>query len=247
MNSNYMAQISLWAKWFLPPQEAEDIISDYQDMITTTPRTDEELRRDYGKPRTAVKQLLQPKAYHHWLAIFVVLAACFFIPALCPLSTKLHFLWNNLFYAHFPLYRVFLFLGFVLSLLWFRRSKGKGKSSIRPLVVILMILSAFIAMMWWLLYSINNISCDGSSVTLLLKLSILPLAVASIVGLINARIFDRRWQSVYILSLSALLIALKLLNVLTSLNLSSSPMEWALPTMIELTVLGLAGMGVSLC
>ena len=63
----------------------------------------------------------------------------------------------------------------------------------------------------------------------------------------NARAVARRWRAVYVLSLCALMMALKISSMFVYFDVSSTPIEWAFSTMLELTVVGIAGAGAALC
>ena len=43
-----MARLEQAARWRLPPEEAEDVIADYRDIVGSPPRSEEELRREVG-------------------------------------------------------------------------------------------------------------------------------------------------------------------------------------------------------
>ena len=95
MKKDYMARLEQAARWRLPPEEAEDVIADYRDIVGSPPRSEEELHREVGDPEQVVRLLVQPpKAYYAWLAVFAALAACLLAAALAaiiwwtPLSTS---------------------------------------------------------------------------------------------------------------------------------------------------------------
>ena len=69
MGWDYFSRLSRAARWYLPPSEAAEVLEDYREIVKG--RSGEELRRDLGTPGAAVKQLVQPKAYRRWLAVFV--------------------------------------------------------------------------------------------------------------------------------------------------------------------------------
>ena len=46
MKKDYMTRLERAARWRLPPQEAEDVIADYREMVGDPPRPEEELLRD---------------------------------------------------------------------------------------------------------------------------------------------------------------------------------------------------------
>ena len=66
MRRDYLSRLSRAARWYLPPAEAAEVLEDYREIVAG--RSEEELRRDLGTPRAAMRQLAQPKAYRRWLA-----------------------------------------------------------------------------------------------------------------------------------------------------------------------------------
>ena len=272
-----MTRLERAARWRLPPQEAEDVIADYRDIVGDPPRPDEELRRDVGNPRDVVKPLTQPRQYHVWLAVFAAMAACLLLPAVSPLPFGLCRLWYDLFYSDIPgfyFYRLFLIVGPAISLIWFRPRKGEKKAPLpRAILITLAALLVLIAGVWWIFWQITlypggalaspifrlpitfwwplgNSLVSGNLVSFLLEWIAVPLAAVGMAGLVKARVRDRRWRAVYVLSLSALLLAFRVLSVLFSMD-PTATLEYlfteAMPTMIEITAVGLLGTGVALC
>ena len=140
MKKDYMTRLERAARWRLPPQEAEDVIADYRDIVSDPPRTEEELRRDVGDPEQVIKLLVSPpRAYRIWQAAFGVMAFCiltlgisgtlfgspfwlmYFIP---------HY-WSSFFlssYGGVPLNAFFLAaLGGITALVWFRWKGHQGE------------------------------------------------------------------------------------------------------------------------
>ena len=126
MKRNYLSRLSRAARWYLPPAEAAEVLEDYREIVEG--RSGEELRRDLGTPRAAMRQLAQPKAYRRWLAVFLVLSACVLLPAAGVVRSELSWLFglflNDLMQT--PRYAEMLLpLGTVLALVWFRRNVRK--------------------------------------------------------------------------------------------------------------------------
>ena len=194
--------------------------------------------------------------------MFAILAACAVIPVLSSKKFGLEALrvvWKSLFSTGFPLYRIFLAVGVALSLVWFRRRKGdKNPPLPKPAAVMLAILVVTVGILWWMLWNYEHVFFGGVEPilgglhagevnALAMKCIAALLAAAGVAGLVNARTIDRRWRAVYVLSLCALMMALKISSMFVYFDVSSTPMEWAFPTMLELTAVGLIGAGVSLC
>ena len=85
MKKDYMTRLERAVRWRLPPQEAEDVIADYREIVGNPPRSEEELHREVGDPEQAVKLLTSPlNAYRVWLLVFGLMAACLRLPGASP-------------------------------------------------------------------------------------------------------------------------------------------------------------------
>ena len=161
MRGDYLAKLSQAARWYLPQAEAAEGVEDYRDLIQQEPRSEEELLRDLGSPWSAARQLIQPRAYRRWVAVFAVLAVCLLPPSALPLLKELseHVLFQfpaadwpwriiSLCGKIVPFLGVFLLTGAALSLVWFRRRSGEERHQplprgVAPLLLLLLIGLAF--------------------------------------------------------------------------------------------------------
>lgn len=256
MGKNDMARLSWWAHWYLPRGEAENVVAGYGDKTGAPSCAGAE------RPRDAAKKFVRPQSYYVWLGVFIILSACAVIPVLSSRKfgwNAMRVVWGSLFSTGFPLYRIFLAAGVVVPLLWFRRRKGdKNPPLHKPIAVMLAILVITMGIMWWMLCDYEHIFFSGLDPILgglhagelnamVMKCIAALLAAVGVAGLVNARAIDRRWRAVYVLSLTVLMMALKISTMFSSLDISSTPIEWAFATMVELTVVGIIGTVVSLC
>ena len=273
LKKNYMTRLERTARWRLPPKEADDVIADYQEMVGDPPRPEEELLRELGRPRDVIKPLVQPKQYRIWLAVFAVMTACIFIPGTCPLPGGSYFLWFRLFHTGIPSFnfcRLFLIAGTAVSLVWFRPGRGESRTPLpRSILIALAVLLAVMGLVWWVSWQLTlypdgaltnpifhlpkgfwwpmaNYYEGGNLLSFLLEWSALPLIILGIAALVKARTRDRRWRAVYILSLSAMMLAFCVLAVLTSMDFTA-PLVFPLEHSVEITLIGLVGAGVALC
>lgn len=276
MKKDYMTRLESWARWMLPHQEADDVITDYRDIVGTPPRPEEELLRDLGKPRNVIKPLTQKKPYYTWLAVFTLMTICILLPAVSPLPLGPYPIWFTLFLPGgflipgVPMFLWFMILGLALSLIWFRPQKGEPKAPLpRPVLIILIVELALTAAVWWLFWQLT-LYPDGMFATAALQLPgcfrIAPYTFSSnwvslllewggaaagavgVVGLVKARTQNRRWRAVYVMSMALMLLAFCLLSLFTSMDVSSTePWACTLQHSIEITAIGLIGAGVSLC
>ena len=270
MKKDYMAGLEGWARWMLPRREAEEVIADYRELAG-----DPELSQGLARPRDAVRPLADKKAYRAWLAAFAAMAACLLIPAASSLFGGLYPVWFNLFHTDIPgftLCRFFLIAGTSVSLIWFRPRPEDPKAPLpRAVPVILAAELVLLAAVWWtywqlalypggvftdqafwlpVLVYVGPLTYASHILAILLEWSSIPLTVLGIAALVKARTRDRRWRAVYVLSLAVLMLAFAVLALLTSMDVSSEPDTWWIPTCqrcIEITAIGLLGTGASLC
>ena len=139
MKKDYMARLERAARWRLPPQEAEDVIADYRDIVSDPPRTEEQLRREVGDPEQVIKLLVSPpRAYRIWQAAFAVMAACILLPGVTSHGPFVR-IWDKCFAGfggasvwpggpHGYWGPVLGLLGMVGALVWFRRTGRKEQA-----------------------------------------------------------------------------------------------------------------------
>ncbi|MBD5083773.1 MAG: hypothetical protein HDT33_01570 [Clostridiales bacterium] len=170
MKKDYMTRLERAARWRLPPQEAEDVIADYRDIVSDPPRTEEELRRDLGNPGDAVMQLTTVKQYRIWLVVFIALAACLLSAALAPLPISPTFRlfrwyeWGGEYQWGAPEFTILTVLpilqltaGVVLCLVWFLRRREQTKRPLsKGMIFCALLMLAAIALGWWAAWRISS-------------------------------------------------------------------------------------------
>lgn len=274
MKKTYLERLGSWAHWMLPAPEAESVIMDHQDIVGTPPRPQAELLRDLGRPRDAVRRLIEPKEYRIWLAVFALLAACILIPGITA-HGPLWPVWDWCFYApavhiggiYFGLRGPLLAAaGLAAALVWFRRRGQKAGRMPKGVPVFLGLLAAWsIGVLWfdWLWMHdpegfVRWVEQTAFTSALLptlwrahswiLQYGGAAAALIGLWGLVKARLQDRRWAAVYVLALAAMLLTMEPLCLLMML---SSPQEgwYLLPLGIDCAVFaaGAVGAGVLLC
>ena len=269
MKKDYMTRLERAARWRLPPQEAEDVISDYREIVGDPPRSEEELLRDLGKTQDAIRSLVQPRQYYIWLAVFCIMSFC--VLALSFSQYEWRF-WLIYFEDYFygtgdSLSRVVTVLGAVTALVWFRWHGRKGAQLPKAIPILLAVFLAFAAGVV-LFYGIafRNLDvilriwdetlaawfpCEGPFVLAadVTCYSCLLIALSGVYSLIRARTGDRRWAAVYVLAMAAALILRMVLEwahtMYTSLDEAAYRqfiLQWAVAA-----AGGLIGTGVALC
>lgn len=275
MKKDYMTRLEQAARWRLPPQEAEDVIADYRDIVGTPPRPDEELIRDLGKPRDVIRPLARTKECRIWLAAFAVMAACILTLGISP--TMIGFPFWQLFFDSWVGHpydggAAAAALGAVLALVWFRWQGHKEGRLPQAIPVLLAVFLVCIGGVLWLCWAFARdfegcitmwgtvrpwIGPDrlvSASVYLLTCAMGCGGTVISFIGafaLGKARIRDRRWAAVYVLALAAMLAALSVVRLTMSMEDPDLSVEDDLRSMLVrcsvIAAVGLAGAGVALC
>lgn len=251
MKKDYMTRLSKWARWMMPRQEAEDVISSYQNILGA--QSEEEGTRSLGKPRCVAKAAAQPRQYRIWLAVFSALAVCVLVPIVMAYHEVY---WDRMI---LPAFMLFLFLGVGLSLWNFRQSSVQKETLPKGIILLSALLLIGMAGAWFLSALVLTESWEmlnllvptpaaAQVLRLLLFLSILAMALITLCGLVKARLEDHRWRAVYILGLSGVLLGLSFSLLLRSLSLDVEP-GWQTPILLKyvfITMLGLIGSGVAL-
>lgn len=253
---NYLSRLSRAARWWLSPKEADEVTADYQDMLAQDARNYEELRRDFGPPYQAVLRVCSVRPHLRWLAVFCILAVCLLFPVVWMFrGYEIYsgvFWWGNMVFG-------VLLLGAVLSIIWFQRGGVRSGKLPRTLIVLLVLLFALgvgVGVLAWSIFSLWILELPvfwsigaGTTVTIGLRLISIFVALAGLLGLIQARVEDCRWRAVFVLGLTVLLLIFTLYRALTRMDIQFNDDWWApyVWRMVPLTVMGLVGTGISLC
>lgn len=276
MKHNYLARLERWARWMLPRAEAEDVVDDYRDIVGDPPRSEEDLLRDLGRPRDAIRPLADTRAYRAWLVVFALMAACALLPGLSPLpggSPLWVFLSNRYILNVFCLGGVLPLLGMVTALVWFRRKGQKLERLPRAVPILLAVAVIWIvgvlATDWLWLNDPTGFSALLGEVpvrvlwfnlgytrplTVLLLIDSLTwggcfaMTLLAVYALVKARTGDRRWAAVYIAALTAVLLSWQALSYMRALEVSF--LDWPVAYFhrwVPCAAIGLVGTGVALC
>ena len=77
----YLKKFSRAVRWRLPPQESEEAIADYRELIFQPERDESRLAEELGEPVQAAHLLTDVATYRQWLKVFAVLAFGLFLLA----------------------------------------------------------------------------------------------------------------------------------------------------------------------
>ena len=258
----YLKKFSRAARWRLPPQESEEAIADYRELIFREERDESKLVEELGEPVQAAHLLTDVKTYRRWLKMFAVLAFGLFLLAKWAFMahSSIHFSFAEQWW--YPVW--VMAVGLVLSLYWFRRHGQKnGPLSKRLVLALAVVLIAGCGVMygiwdvtgavmyeqvsehrWRLLQQVHLV------LTAMMYVGTLS-ALAAFAGLVLAKCYDRRWLAVYILGVTvAAMIGFVTFNF-KGLNLDypTADMLWSylFARLIPIGAAGLIGTGVALC
>lgn len=247
--NTYLKKFSRVVRWRLPESEADEVIADYHALLT---QCSEESTQVFGQPEHAARLLSEPKSYRRWLMAFDLLALCLLLSEFFLLRAS---------YPQYPAVRMYVlfFLGSVGSLLWFRPQPGEGHKPRLPkglcplLLGLLVLAAAVVGLLTGLMQGVWQALPAGlygriANGSLLLSGTI--AAISGLFGLINARLSDRRWCSLYILGLTTLIESVLVHALLVNMSLDTSTANWWMPYVIHFGVVGIAGLlgaGRALC
>lgn len=265
----YLKKFSRAVRWRLPPQESEDTISDYRELIFQEERDESRLVEELGEPVQAAHLLTDVKTYRRWLKVFAVLAVGLFLLAKWAwtgmAATTGFFSYSNVWYPVWV-----MVVGMLLSLYWFRRHGQKNGPLSKRLAAALMavlVLGAAVIILTW--YIFDPVTLEGLArevgegtveyirpwwVILERELLIeggVACAVTALAGLVLAKCYDRRWLALYLLCLTLAamfgFLEFHMLSMDISARGSAEIQAYLFTRLIPIGVAGLIGTGVALC
>ena len=259
----YLKKFSRAVRWRLPPQESEEAIADYRELIFQEERDETKLVEELGEPVQAAHLLTDVRTYRRWLAVFALLAVGLFLLAKWAWTgmtvTTGFFSYSNVWYSVWV-----MAVGLVLSLYWFRRHGQKNGPISRRLVLALGLVLVFgmgmvaVTAYFFDVEVLENIvlQSDKSIPTQVIVYRELIIeggwvgALIAFAGLVLAKCYDRRWLALYTLALTVAAICVFSQFVLTSVNPEGTLEElraYMMARMLPMGAAGLIGTGVALC
>lgn len=260
----YLSAFSRAVRWRLPPQESEEAISDYRELIFQPERDEAKLVEELGEPIQAAHLLTDVRTYRRWLKVFAVLVAGLFLLAKWAWTG-----WSSLRLVAFDLYWYPIWVmavGVPLSLYWFLRHGQKLGAPSKWLLPVLAVMAAFgagtMALSWYVVSPgfIRSYAMAGEvipwQIVLLRELLIeggVACALIALSGLVLAKCCDRRWLALYILALTAAAMFCFFEFYLAGMDISAGSAEiekiraWLFLRLAPVALVGLVGTGVALC
>lgn len=259
----YLKKFSRAVRWRLPPQESEEAIADYRELIFQEERDEGKLVEELGGPVQAAHLLTDVKTYRRWLKIFAVLAFGLFLLAKWALTGMVTL---SIFDVHEFWAPVWVMaVGLPLSLYWFRRHGQKNGSLSRRLVAALAAVFLFgaVTLTWnWYVMSPDFLDFYAQTYPNRIPLHIVlqrellieggaACALIALVGLVLAKCYDRRWLALYTLALTAAamcgFLEFNMLRMDLSFAILNSIQAYLFTRLIPIGAVGLIGTGVALC
>lgn len=258
----YLKKFSRAARWRLPPQESEEAIADYRELIFREERDESRLVEELGEPVQAAHLLTDVKTYRRWLKVFAVLAFGVFLLVKWSWTGWVSVNFNQ---ADEPWYPVWVMaVGLALSLYWFRRHGQKnGPLSKRLVLALAIVLIAGCGVMygiWDVTGAVMYEQVSENRFRLIQQVRLVLTAMmyvgtfsalAALAGLVLAKCYDRRWLALYILGVTAAAMIGFVTFNFKGINLDYPTADmlrsYLFTRLIPIGAAGLIGTGVALC
>jgi len=252
----YLERFSRLAHWRLPPSEAEEVIADYEELVSAHPEDGTALVKTLGDPLVAVKLLGMTKEYLCWMAIFGLLCVSLIyfcldmlIEGYCPYG-----------FGHlYDLDKILFYLSIGLLSFWKWKSP-KGKSGKCPgllpallgmlvpagvlaavtvsmCIILLGFLKGELSLpVFWIAHVMRTSLCLAGTVSF----------IAALTGLVKSRIWNRRWLALVIMAVTVLFLCMQMVLLIRSLDDAEAGLR-VIRQYIPVAIIGTAGVIWSLC
>lgn len=247
----YLKRFSCVLRWRLSKAEADEILDDYQEIFSQRSKEEDDLLiQEFGEPLQAARLLTDHKIYHHWLVVFGLMVVCLLLSEVMLLHATQYSM---------PMMITPFIIGLVIDSIWFRPCKKERERSIFPkgllpifisfimvIVVDIVILGDFLTQYWNFL---PNSLC-GMVAYWALEFTGVIATMIGILGLVKARISDRRWSILYLMALMVLIQCVMILAILTNMDLNVVSSHQWVSSIIQLgiiSLIGFVGVVVNLC
>ena len=259
----YLKKFSRAVRWRLPPQESEEAIADYRELIFQEERDETKLVEELGDPVQAAHLLTDVKTYRRWLAVFAVLAFGLFLLVKWAWTAMIPFRFYEIRAWWYPVW--VMAVGLLLSLYWFRRHGQKNGPMSRRLALALgaVFLLGAGSMAWsWYVTSPGFLEFyrqtypDSIPWQVILQRELLveggmACAVTALAGLVLAKCYDRRWLALYTLGVTVAAMFGFVEFCMVRMDISAGEPElfraYVFARILPVGAVGLIGTGVALC
>lgn len=242
----YLERLSLAARWFLPQREAEEMIEDYRDMISEIGEGNAE--ETLGAPIKAVLAVADRGHGIRWHGAFLFMALCGAGPLF----------WQAVHSVWLPREILAAVLGAVVSLFYFgmggrARMKRPAKACIAGMALFtLAVLGVIIYFTLHIELVLSWAPAAGRRTAGFLTGVAVFSALAGILGLVLARLYDGRWRALFLLGLTLSLLCGFVLSVLRSMDPFLDVTVWKeqlvlIRDCVLIVLIGFFTAGVGLC
>ena len=258
----YLKKFSRAVRWRLTPQESEETIADYRELIFQEERDESKLVEELGTPAQAAHLITDVKTYRRWLAVFAVLAFGLFLQTKWIWTAWYRFTFNGMRVWWYPV--LVMIVGLPLSLYWFRWHGQKNGPLSRRLLITLAVVAVVGCGILCRLWQLSGVSVfdqyPGGSYgfgrqvywlnTAMMCAGVL-MAFAGVTGLVLAKCRDRRWLALYILCLTVGAILGFIIFVIHAMDMTFGAPElvrtYVFSHILPVGAVGFIGTGVALC
>lgn len=247
----YLSRFSKLVRWRLPADEAEEVIDDYTELLTSYPEGGTALVKALGDPEVAVKLLGITGEYACWMTTFSVICISllyFLFELLGGLS--LYYIGRINYFFHLDSVLFYLSMGLIILWKW-KSPKRKGRCpGLLPTILGMLFPAAMLAASWGFLYYLYTIDFSIDWPYPIFK-SALYLAgfisfAAALAGLIQYRIRDRRWLIVTAMAVTILFVSMELFLLISSLDNKDAVLP-AMRYIMRHVIAGTVGVSWTLC
>ena len=242
----YLEKLSLAARWFLPYEEAVEIIEDYREMIAGG--EDGKAEERFGPPVKAVLKVAEPVKRWVW--------SLFFAGALVVHFFFIHWARHHTYYNLAALTMAAVIVGLLLYLLGVGKLRNPFNGLPKRFIIVLVVFILFIILMFTPSYYLLRFCSNpypwfyDQRFFNFLSGCLVVFSLVSVGGIVLARLIDKRWRAVSILSLTIVVMAMYLLSGFSNMDPRVDLVIYVIMKYHEGNFVAVAGIltaGVSLC
>ncbi|MCI9553546.1 MAG: hypothetical protein HFE94_08440 [Acutalibacter sp.] len=215
----YFQMLSLAARWFLPQEEAREMMEDYREILNEA--GEEQARQRFGPPQKAVLAAADRRQVVIWHLLLAGILLLIFFPA--------HWVMNSCYYSIEALVMAAVAAGTLLF--WFgverplRPFYQKNKLLLAVAVVMAVLVALFCGSMFFL-PSIVTSAIHPDAVWIVqdvLRTSVPVLSLLSFGFVLLAKLFHRGWRAVAILCMTLVCLSINVMSILGYMGPTTLP------------------------
>ncbi len=244
---SYLDRFSKLVRWRLPADEAEDVISDYTELLAAHPEDETALVKTFGDPALAAKVLGITREYLCWMIVLAILCINFSYFLLATFGVYSYA------YYQFDVDKILFYFSIGLIAFWkWKSPKGSQRKcpGLLPAVLGMLIPAAALGalLIFFYIICLKSINGDYSGFggwiaplfSVVLRLTGSVSWIAAIAGLICSRMRDRRWLVITAMAVTILFCCMQSMLLMFSLDSGEAALR-ALKCYVPFLVVGTAG------